>query len=291
MSVQETTDGGYIVAGSTLSFGARSQEHDVYLLKTDRVGNLLWEKTFAGEGREFALSVQETTDGGYIVAGWTQSRVGGTGGLNFYLVKTDRVGDLRWQKTFGGEEDDKAFSVQETTDGGYIVAGETRSFGAGESDVYLVKTDRLGNLLWQETFGGREGDTAHSVQETTDGGYIVAGGTESSGAGGWDIYLVKLAPEESTQDLFLRGDCNADGNVDISDAVCILNWLFLGEAEPGCVAATNVDGAGAVNITDPIYLLTRLFLGGPPPVEPFPDCGTSDLKADAALGCVETACP
>ncbi len=79
--------------------------------------------------------------------------------------------------------------------------------------------------------------------------------------------------------------------VDISDPVCTLEWLFLGSEAPGCIAVTNVDGIGQVNITDPIYLLTHLFLGGPPPADPFPACGTSDLKADAALGCVETACP
>ncbi len=92
-------------------------------------------------------------------------------------------------------------------------------------------------------------------------------------------------PTSSPAARFLRGDCNHDGGVDISDAVCMVNWLFLGEAGSGCVAATNVDGVGAVNITDPIYLLTHLFLGGPPPVDPFPDCGTSDLETDRELGC------
>ena len=85
---------------------------------------------------------------------------------------------------------------------------------------------------------------------------------------------------------FRRADGNQDGDVNISDAVCILNWLFLGGSEPGCVAATNTNGDEAVDISDPVYLLGFLFFGGPPPVEPFPDCGTSDLETDRELGCV-----
>ena len=86
--------------------------------------------------------------------------------------------------------------------------------------------------------------------------------------------------EAECQTRFLRGDCNDDGNVDLADAVCILNWLFLGEATPGCVAATNTDGVGAVDITDPIYLLTHLFRGGPAPVAPYPGCAIGTLPED-----------
>ncbi len=148
-------------------------------------------------------------------------------------------------------------------------------------------------LEWQRTFGGSEYDTGRSVEQTSDGGYVLCGWTESFGAGGNDVYVVKLRGDGPPSGRFRRGDCNADGQVEgqVTDAVCTLSWLVLGEADPGCLAATNADGVGAVNITDPIYLLTHLFLGGPALVEPFPDCGTSDLEADANLGCEETACP
>jgi hypothetical protein len=84
---------------------------------------------------------------------------------------------------------------------------------------------------------------------------------------------------------FLRGDCIDDGKVDVSDAVCFLNWLFLGGTEPGCLAAANVNGSGVPSITDPIYLLTHLFLGGPPPAQPFPGCGPGALESDKEIGC------
>jgi len=185
-SVQQTSDGGYILAGSTYSFGAGGV--DAYLVKTDAQGNLLWQRTFGGASEDWAESVRQTSDGGYILAGDTDSF--GAGGSDAYLIKTDASGNLLWQRTFGGTGDDCASSVQQTSDGGYILAGGTYSFGAG-GDAYLVKTDAQGNLLWQRTFGGADADWAESVQQTSDGGYILAGSTYSFGAGRWDAYLVK----------------------------------------------------------------------------------------------------
>jgi len=187
-SVQETSDGGYIIAGSTRSFGAVGG--DVYLIKTDAQGGELWSKTFGGTEGEFANSVQETSDGGYIIAGGTESF--GTVGRNVYLIKTDAQGQELWSQTFGGTSLDEASSVQETSDGGYIIAGVTFSFGAGGLDVYLIKTDAQGQELWSQTFGGTSFDFALSVQETSDGGYIIAGATDFdfSGAVG-DVYLIK----------------------------------------------------------------------------------------------------
>ena len=97
-----------------------------------------------------------------------------------------------WQKTYDGSNYDWAYSIQQTKDGGYIVAGETNSFGAGDRDVYIIKLDENGNKVWEKTFGGSGDDYARSIQQTNDGGYIVVGGTNSFGAGGADVYVIKM---------------------------------------------------------------------------------------------------
>jgi hypothetical protein len=186
-SVQQTSDGGYILAGETNSFGVGGR--DIFLIKTDANGNVSWAKTYGGTGYDTARSVRQTSDGGYIVAGYTNSF--GAGGRDIFLIKTDANGNVSWAKTYGGTGNDHAFSIQQTSDGGYIVAGETRSFGAGSWDVFLVKTDANGNIQWAKTYGGTWADWAQSVQQTSDGGYIVASATFSFGAGNFDIFLVK----------------------------------------------------------------------------------------------------
>jgi hypothetical protein len=186
-SVQQTSDGGYIIAGYTDSYGAGGR--DAWLIKTDSSGDLSWNKTFDGSGTDRGSSLQQTSDGGYIVAGSTRSY--GAGGSDVWLVKTDSSGDVAWSQTFGGSGDDYGFSVQQTWDGGYIVAGSTTSYGAVEGNVWLIKTDSSGNEAWNQTFGGSEYDTAYSVQQTSDGGYIITGYTMSYGAGASDIWLIK----------------------------------------------------------------------------------------------------
>ncbi|MCP4631383.1 MAG: T9SS type A sorting domain-containing protein, partial [candidate division Zixibacteria bacterium] len=187
-SVQQTTDGGYIIAGETGSYGAGNR--DSYLIKTDSSGDTLWTQTYGGASHDIAESVQQTTDGGYILGGYTESY--GAGNRDFYLIKTDSSGDTLWTRTYGGAAYDYAESVQQTTDGGYIMTGYTSSFGAGGADCYLIKTDSSGDTLWTRTYGGAIYDMAYSVQQTTDGGYIVAGGTNSFGPGSADFYLVKV---------------------------------------------------------------------------------------------------
>jgi len=187
-SIQETSDGGYIVAGEAGSFGAGG--YDVWGLKLDSAGNVAWQKTYGGTYSDFAYSIQETSDGGYIVAGETWSF--GAGGYDVWVLKLEADGNVTWQKTCGGAENDAAYSIQETSDGGYIVAGETWSFGAGSCDVWVLKLEANGNVTWQKTYGGASDDFAYSIQETSDGGYIVAGNTESFGAGSCDIWILKL---------------------------------------------------------------------------------------------------
>jgi len=186
-SVAQTSDGGYIIAGGTYSFG--SGGGDVYLIKTDSKGNLIWQKTFGGSDYDYGYSVAQTSDGGYIIAGGTYSF--GSGKSDVYLIKTDSKGNLIWQKTFGGSDYDYGYSVAQTSDGGYIIAGGTYSFGSGERDVYLIKTDSNGNKIWQQTFGGGYDDWGESVAQTSDGGYIIVGLTWSFSSGERDVYLIK----------------------------------------------------------------------------------------------------
>ena len=190
--VRQTADGGYIIAGYTASFGA--QYDLVYLVKTDSSGNLAWQDTAiggpGGTGWNMAYSVQQTKDGGYVVAGYTDAF--GAGYDDVWLIKTNSSGSVTWSKTLGGADYDDARSVQQTSDSGYIIAGETKSFGAGAYDAYLIKTNSSGDTVWTRTYGGTGNDAATSVQQTQDGGYIVTGYTQSFGAGADDVWLLKL---------------------------------------------------------------------------------------------------
>ncbi len=186
-SVLQTNDGGYIILGSTTSFGSGGA--DIYLVRTDSNGNMLWNRTYGGTGDDWGSAIAQTNDSGFIIAGSTSSF--GAGLDDIYLLKIDANGDTLWSKTYGGTDDDEGYSVQQTNDGGYIVTGSTLSFGAGSDDVYLIKTDASGNMVWNKTYGGTNIDIGNSVRQTKDGGYIVAGETYSFGVGGFDIYLLK----------------------------------------------------------------------------------------------------
>lgn len=169
--VKQTTDGGFIIAGSRSSPPAHGA--DVYLIKTDAQGNEAWHQLFGGINGDGGRCVQQTTEGGFIIAGNTYSY--GAGSTDVYLIKTDAQGNETWSRTFGGHEVEKGRSVQQTEDGGYIIAGYTSSFGVGSYDFYLIKTDAQGHEIWSQTFGGIWADMAYSVQQTNDGGYIIAG--------------------------------------------------------------------------------------------------------------------
>lgn len=180
-SVQQTTDGGYIIAGKTNSFGLGNA--DVLLIKTDSIGGVLWTKTYGGPGYDFGWSVQQTNDGGYIVTGLYNS-------FDVYLIKVDSFGNQTWTKNIGSANYDVGISVVQTFDGGYVVVGNT-SFGAGDLDVYLIKLDSSGNVLWSKTFGGSGGDVGTCIKQTNNGGFIISGFTNSFGAGNYDFYLIK----------------------------------------------------------------------------------------------------
>jgi hypothetical protein len=193
-SVQETSDGGYIVGGQTWSFGVGC--YDVWLLKTDSQGDTLWTRTYGGSEYEFRVSLDQTSDGGYVMIATTDSF--GAGGYDIYLVRTDSQGNVLWTRTYGGNENDFGESVRQTYDGGFIIVAQTHSFGAGLSDLYLVKTDSEGDTLWTRTYGGIWSDWGESVEQTPDGGYIVAGGTHSFDLQYSNVFLLKTDPSGDT---------------------------------------------------------------------------------------------
>jgi parallel beta-helix repeat protein len=200
-SVIVTSDGGYAIAGYTRSYGAGSE--DFWLVKTDSAGNKLWNKTYGGADRDEAHSVVQTNDGGYALGGiahpWASS-------YQFKLVKTDSAGNIQWNKAYGGSADYFAHSMIQTSDGGYALAGIKFSVIPFYADFLLIKTDAAGNMQWNKTYGGAGSEEAFSLVQTSDRGYALAGTTDSYGAGGTDFWLVKLTPAT----IYIRGDGSVD---------------------------------------------------------------------------------
>ena len=190
-SVQQTTDGGYVLCGTTQGVFDTNEWGDpgIYLIKTDAIGAEEWSQTFEGYGN--GEEIQQTTDGGYIITGFTNL----LDGPNIWLIKTDEIGEEEWIQNFGGENVDMGYSVKQTTDGGYIITGYTESFwniwdGLG---VYLIKTNEDGEEEWSQILGEEQIDFGYSVQQTNDGGYIITGmtGTSLDSMNGMDMYLIK----------------------------------------------------------------------------------------------------
>jgi hypothetical protein len=226
--IKQTTDGGYVVCGGSYSNDGDVSAHhgsllaaDYWIVKLDATGNKQWQKSYGGSRGDIAMSIVQSTDGGYVVAGNTTSNDGNVTGLrdsiygDYWIIKLDRQGNLRWQKTYGGSDYDEATSIQKTQEGGYITCGWSRSpnngnvtGNHGDYDFWIVKLDSTGNLKWQKSLGGSAADIAYSIEQTTDNGYIVAGGTNStdgdvSGLHGTegkdDFWVVKLDARGSLQ--------------------------------------------------------------------------------------------
>lgn len=218
-SIKQTPDSGYILAGwsssadsdVTVNHGGR----DFWIVKTDAFGMIIWQKSYGGTLDDEANAVQLTTDGGYIVAGSSKSADGDVtlnhGNADFWVAKVDASGSLQWQKSFGGSQEDIATSVQQTTGGGYIICGNTKSGDGdvtgfrGTVDYWVVKVDSLGTLQWKKALGGSGIEDCHSIQQTPDGGYVVGGGSGSTDGdvtgyhGLYDFWLAKLSSTGALQ--------------------------------------------------------------------------------------------
>lgn len=188
-SIRQTEEGGYIVVGETRSFGAGSI--DAWVLKLDGSGNIVWENTYGGNRGDQADCVRETVDGGFIVAGSTQSF--GTS-KEIWVFNLNSNGAIQWQKTYGGLSGEEDALVELTNDGGYIVSSRTWSLGAGYVDIWFLRLDGNGNVLWDRTFGGDRWDEVNSIRQTLDNGFIIAGATDSFGPGPGErnAWLIKL---------------------------------------------------------------------------------------------------
>jgi len=241
--IRKTNDNGFVLVGRTNSFGSGGS--DVWLLKIDEQGNEIWNQTYGGSDGEYGYDVQQTTDGGYIITGYSSDSHGNwdllliktdisggeewmreyggilreTGGgvlqtpdqgfivaginesidpgnMNWWLLKTDSFGEVVWERTYGGSNFDICACIDATQDGGYILGGWTPSFGAGSVDIWIVKTDSLGNEVWNQTFGGPWSDGSYSVKQTIDGGYIIAGDySPTSEMYDQDLWLIRLGSE------------------------------------------------------------------------------------------------
>ncbi|MCX6253688.1 MAG: hypothetical protein NTV31_04335 [Bacteroidia bacterium] len=201
-SIIQTNDGGYAVVGYTESKGSGGS--DVWILKLNQLGEILWDKTYGGATADEANSIIQTTDGGYAVTGYTSSKESTNyyddtwnriNSKNIWILKLNQLGEIVWDKTYGGTRADEAKSIIQTIDGGYAVVGYTESKGSGGSDIWILKLNQLGEILWDKTYGGATADEANSIIQTTDAGYAIAGWTTSKNPNKEDfpdLWVLKL---------------------------------------------------------------------------------------------------
>lgn len=187
-SVVNSTDGGCAVAGWTNSYGAGA--NDMYITKFDASGVIQWNRVIGGTDDDFAYSIIQSSDGGFVVTGQTKSF--GSGGYDLIIIKLSSVGNIQWTRTAGYLGFESGVCIIETSDGGFAVAGSTTSYGAGGDDMFIVKTNSSGVVIWSRVIGGTGIDRATSLIQLSDGSFVAAGSTTSFGAGGFDMYIVKF---------------------------------------------------------------------------------------------------
>ncbi|MBC8046252.1 MAG: fibronectin type III domain-containing protein, partial [Fimbriimonadaceae bacterium] len=287
-SVQQTSDGGYILGGSSNSdiSGDKTEDnistYDYWIIKLDASGEVEWQNNIGGTARDYPVSTQQTDDGGYILGGYSDSNLSGDKteasiGYDYWIIKIDSIGEIVWQNTIGGSLDDYLRSLDKTTDGGYILGGISRSGISGDKteasigdwDYWVVKLNGSGIIEWQNTIGGHDYDDLQEIKQTTDGGYILGGFSESgisgdkteTNIGSYDYWVVKLdalgdiewqntigstemerlqAVEETIDGGYIIGGCSKGGiSADKNEA-------FIGGANEGDYWVLKLDALGNI---------------------------------------------
>jgi gliding motility-associated-like protein len=312
-AIAAAPDGGYFVTGHTLSndgdVSGNHGETDYWIIKIDAAGTLIWQKCLGGADYDFSTSIQATPDGGCVSAGTTNSSNGDITGFHgagdYWVVKLDKLGNLQWQKTYGGSYTENAFNIQITNDGGYLVSGFSNSFDGDVSgnhgdgfDAWLVKLGKTGVIQWQKCYGGSQNEVAYFAQLTSDGGYVVAGSARSSdgdlscNAGMTDAWIFKIT---GNGDLEWQKDF---GGNDFDEAYCIQPLSDGSFITAGYVNSSDISGYHAptanylVGISD--YWVVKLSapVASPPnpvvTIDPLSATacagGSSTIKADVLSG-------
>ncbi len=262
-SIRQTFDGGFIVLGESISddgdVTATHTNYEYWIIKISNSGLLEWQKTLGGSNAEIGLSVRQCTDSGYILAGYTGSYDGNItynhGDRDFWIVKLDVDGNMEWQRTLGGSYTDFAYDIEQTSDDGFIVTGESNSVDGdvtgnhGNDDIWVVKLDSLGNIIWQNSFGGSQTDRSRGIRQTNEGGYIVAGETSSNDGdvtglhGGYDFWIVKLSDVGAIEWTKTLGGSNHDYAMEIKQTFDG-GFIMVGESNSNDGDVTGNHGIG-----------------------------------------------
>lgn len=247
-SVREVS-GDFVICGGTYSFGAGYE--DFYLLRVNSDGDTVWTRAYGGSGGETAYAARPTPDGGIAICGATGSF--GVGYSSMYVVKTNSVGDTLWTKTYGGDKADMGYGIEVAIDGGLIMVGATASFGSGDYDIYLVKTDPDGNFEWQQTYGGSQVDRGYSVRPVPDGGFLIAGTTSSFGHGKFDGYAIRTDPVGTVDWQRTFGGTAPDYcyySVSDNDAWVLIGQTYSYGAGSSDIFLNKISASGATSVDD-----------------------------------------
>jgi hypothetical protein len=275
-SVQQTADGGYILGGYSNSgiSGDKTETlygfYDYWIVKTDATGNIQWQNTIGGTNSDMLYSIQQTIDGGYILGGLSNSGISADksenslGNYDYWIVKTDATGNIQWENTIGGNYDDYLLSIQQTSDGGYILGGRSLSNFSGDKtencvggpDYWIVKTDDLGRIQWQNTIGGNSSEEPRSIQQTADGRYILGGYSLSNISGDKtenclgnnDFWILKLTGNYNLITGKLFADVNSNNVQDVGEQR--ISNKKITESNTGRFAFSAIAGIYYVSVLD-----------------------------------------